>query len=182
MSHAASPFGALPGNGDGARAGASVATRAATTVATRVEVAAPSARVWEALTFYEQIEGRPPFLLRFLLPVPIRTEGRKSESGDETRCLYEGGHLVKRLTRVVRGRHYAFDVVEQDLALGAGLSLLGGWYALRELPGGRTEVETGTRYVSRRRPRWLWGPVEMAVCHMFHRHILRAMRHGVQPR
>jgi len=31
---------------------------------------------------YEQIETRPPLVLRLLLPLPVRTEGRKSEPGD----------------------------------------------------------------------------------------------------
>jgi hypothetical protein len=181
MSTAASPAGALPGAGaaTAASTGAGLAAREAATVVTRVEFDAPPARVWEALMFYEQVEERPPLLLRLLLPVPVRTEGRKSEVGDEARCIYEGGHLVKRVTKVERGRHYGFDVVVQALAVGGGLSLRGGWYALREAPGGRTEVETGTRYVGARRPRWLFRPLEALVCHAFHRHILGAMRRAV---
>src|SRR5512133_589493 len=35
--------------------------------------------VWEKLMFYEQIERRPPWLLRLLLPIPVRTEGRAIE-------------------------------------------------------------------------------------------------------
>jgi len=147
-----------------------------------MEVAASPAQVWNVLMFYEQIEERPPLLLRLFLPMPIRTEGRKSEVGDQTRCLYQSGYLVKRLTRIDRGRLYAFEVVEQQLPFGGGLSLLGGWYALRELPGRRTEIETATRYESRRRPRRLWRPVEVAVCHLFHRHILRATRAAASSR
>jgi len=146
------------------------------TVSTRMEMAATPSEVWEALMFYEQIEDRPPFLLRLLLPVPIRTEGRKSEVGDAARCIYEGGHLVKRVTEIDRARRYGFEVVVQELGVGGRMRLQGGWYELRALPGGGTEVETGTRYVSGKRPRWLWAPVEAAVCHMFHRHILRSMR------
>jgi len=129
--------------------------------------------------FYEQIDERSPLLLRLLLPVPVRVEGRRSELGDEARCVYETGYLVKRLTQIDRERRYAFTVVEQNLTLAGGLSLVDGWYALRALPGGRTEVETGTRYLSRNRPGWLWRPAETAVCQMFHRHILRAMERGV---
>lgn len=137
--------------------------------------------VWGALMFYEQLEERPPRLLRLLLPVPIRTEGRKAQVGDEALCLYEGGHLVKRVTQVEPGVRYGFGVVRQELAIGGGLRLHGGWYALRPLAGGRTEVETGTRYASPRRPRWLFQPVEAAVCHLFHRHIMRAMLRGLDP-
>jgi hypothetical protein len=154
-----------------------------TTVVTRATFAASPGRTWETLMFYEQLDERPPLLLRFLLPVPIRTEGRKSEVGDEALCLYHGGHLVKRVTDVERGLRYAFAVVEQRLAIGGGMRLCGGSYTLRALPGGAgTEVEALTRYASPRRPRWLWRRIEAAVCHAFHRHILAAMRRMAEGR
>ncbi len=112
---------------------------------------------------------------------PIRTIGPKSEVGDEALCLYVGGELVKRVTRVVRGETYGFVVAEQRLAFG-GITLAGGEYMLRALPGGGTEVAIATRYTSRRWPRWLWRPLEAAVCHAFHRHILRAMRRQAECR
>ena len=58
--------------------------------------------------------------------------------------------------------------------------LSGGGYTLRELPDGRTEVAVMTRYVGGRRPGWFWKPVEAAVCHLFHRHLLAAMRRKVE--
>lgn len=151
-----------------------------TSISTRMKFAASPEQVWGGLLFYEQIEERPPLHLRLLLPLPIRTEGAKSEVGDEARCSYEGGHLLKRIIRIDPGRHYGFEVVEQNLAVGGGLALSGGCYTLRELPGGCTEVAVTTRYVSLRRPGWLWRPVEAIVCHMFHRHLLAAMRRKVE--
>ena len=148
----------------------------ATSVATSMIFDATPADVWKRLMFYEQIEQRPPLHLRWLLPVPIETAGRKSEIGDEARCLYEGGYLIKRVTEVDPGRRYAFEVAEQALVVGGGMTLSGGEYLIHELARGRAEVRIVTRYASRRRPRWLWRPIERAVCHSFHRHILRAMR------
>lgn len=137
---------------------------------------------WDGLIFYEQIARQPPLHLRLLLPAPLRAEGRRSVVGDETRCVYEGGHLVKRVTRIDPRLHCGFDVVEQELAIGGGIRLTGGGYALRELPDGSTRIELETRYVSSRRPRWLWRRIEAAVCHAFHRHILGAMRREVESR
>jgi hypothetical protein len=153
-----------------------------TSVLTQMMFALPPDEVWKQLMFYEQIEERPPLALRLLLPVPTGTQGRKSQVGDEARCLYEGGHLVKRVTRIESGRHYGFEVVEQALEVGGGIRLSSGGYTLREVPGGRTEVTLATRYVSPRRPRWLWQPIEAAVCHRLHRYILGAMRRsGTRP-
>lgn len=149
-------------------------------VRTSTRLGASTAEVWEGLMFYEQIEERPPLYLRMLLPIPIRTEGVKARVGDEARCLYEGGHLVKRVTLVDPGRRYAFEVTEQALVVGGGVRLWGGEYALREISPRRSEIVVTTRYMSPRRPRWLWRGIEAVVCHAFHRYILRAIRRRVE--
>jgi hypothetical protein len=161
---------------------ASTVPRPSTSVVTRMNIAAPPDEVWRGLMFYEQIEEPPPLHLRLLLPMPIRTHGSKSAIGDEAMCLYEGGHLLKRVTQIDPCRQYGFEVVEQNLAVGGGLILSGGCYTLRELPGGRTEVAVTTRYVSPKRPGWMWKPIEATVCHLFHRHLLGAMRRKIEAR
>jgi hypothetical protein len=151
-------------------------------VTTGLRLSAPAERVWEGLMFYEHIPQRPPLALRLVLPAPQRAEGHRSSEGDETRCLYERGHLLKRTTRIDRWRHYGFQVVEQELAIGHGIRLIGGGYDLRELSDGTTKLELETRYFSPRWPRWLWGPFEAAVCHAFHRYILGAIRRQIEVR
>lgn len=151
-------------------------------VTTRMEFGASAERVWKGLMFYEEIGGRPPLHLRLLLPVPIRTEGRVSEVGDEARCVYEGGHLLKRITRIERGDSYEFEVAEQELSVGGGMRLSGGRYTLRQLPNGGTEVAIETRYASARWPRWFWQPLERLVCHWFHRYLLSSMRRKIEMR
>jgi len=153
-----------------------------TAIITRMRLAAPLDEAWRRLMFYEQIAERPPFHLRLLLPIPIETVGRKSRVDDEVKCIYERGSLRKRVTAVDHERRYAFDVVEQDLALGGGMKLIGGSYEMRRLANGSTEVALETRYVSPKQPRWLWKPIEAVVCHAFHRHILRSMRRALDVR
>jgi hypothetical protein len=147
-----------------------------TTVITPMTVAGSPSQVWRSLMFYEQIDAPPPLLLRLLLPRPLRTEGSKAAVGDQATCLYEGGHLLKRVTEIDKHRLYAFSVVEQQLALGRGILLTGGTYEMRALPDNRTELKVTTHYLSRHKPRWLAEPVERFVCHMFHRHLLRSIR------
>lgn len=163
-----------------AAAAAAVAGPASVTVTTAMTIAAPPATIWERLVFYEQLDGRPPLHLRMLLPVPIRTEGAKEEVGDEARCLYEGGYLIKRVTAIEPEKRYAFEIAEQALEVGGGMQLSGGQYEIRELAPGRCELTITTRYTSKRWPRWMWRPIEGAVCHSFHRHLLRAMRRAME--
>jgi hypothetical protein len=151
-------------------------------VATQMTFIASPDEVWRRLMFYEQIEPRPPIHLRLLLPEPIRALGRKSTVGDVAQCLYHGGHLIKRVTQIDPGRRYAFEVDEQALDIRGGVKLSGGEYRLEELERDRTQVTLTTRYLSPRRPRWFWTPIEAAVCHSFHRHILRAMRRNAESR
>jgi len=161
-----------------ARRTTEIAQRA--TVVTRMVFDAPPAQVWDGLLFYEELGGRPPWHLRLLLPVPIRTEGEVSAVGDEATCLYEDGHLLKRITKIEQGNLYEFEVAKQALSVGGGMRLSGGRYSLRGLPDGRTEVSVETRYFSRKWPRWFWRPLEKMVCHLFHRYLLGTMRRQIE--
>ena len=149
-------------------------------VVTRTIFAASPAQVWDGLVFYEELGARPPLFLRTLLPVPIRTDGRISEVGDETMCWYESGHLLKRITRIERSRLYEFVVAQQELSVGGQMRLSGGGYTLREVDDGRTEVAVETRYASPKWPRWFWRPLERLVCHVFHRYLLGSMRRQIE--
>jgi hypothetical protein len=153
----------------------------AASVTTCQDFLAAADAVWEALMFYEEIAEDRPFLLRHFLPVPIGTQGCKSEVGSDVRCQYVGGYLLKRVTHIVRGVSYAFEIAEQHLALG-GIRLLGGDYTLRVLSEDCTRVALATHYASPNRPRWLFGRLEAAICHSFHHHILSAMRSNISAR
>ncbi len=144
-------------------------------VTTRGRLPHTPEHVWRSLMFYEQIVAPPPFYLRLLLPVPLRSEGAKEEVGDVATCVYASGHMLKRVTHIEPARLYEFAVVEQQLSIGAGLRLSGGSYALRPLPLAATEVAVTTAYRGGLRPRALWRAAEALVCHLFHRHLLRAI-------
>jgi hypothetical protein len=147
-------------------------------VSTSEDFPAAPAIVWQMLLFYEEVSAPPPFFLRWLLPVPLGTAGSKSIVGSEVRCRYAGGHLLKRVSAIVEMRRFAFEVIEQNLAL-RGLQLLGGEYNLHAVASARTRVTLSTRYASPYRPDWVCARVEAAVCHCFHEHLLSAMRQNV---
>jgi len=135
----------------------------------------PADRIWGALRFYEEIPTPPPVLLRLLMPTPIRSTGQKNQPGASIVCTYEGGHLVKRITSVDAPRLLRFEVVEQDLGIENCISLAEGSYEIRDRGRG-CELLLTTTYRGRLRPRWLWRPLERALAHAVHRHILRGIR------
>lgn len=136
--------------------------------------------VWNELIFYENIKKRKPFLFRLLLPIPIRNEGNVSIVGDETLCLYNGGHLRKRLTEIIENELYKFEITEQTLSIKLGIKLSGGFYKLQRLPNSKTEVTAVTNYSSLMLPRWFWKPIEISVCHWFHKYLLNSINKNIQ--
>lgn len=151
------------------------------TVATQICINGRPEQVWNHLLFYEEVPGRPPFLLRALLPHPVRTEGVKNRVGSSVRCVYRGGDLVKRITRVEPEHLLQFEVVEQRLGIESCVLTLGGSYLIHAC-GAATEVTVITNYYAYLRPRSLWRPLEAFLVRQLHRHILGAVPLAVLPR
>jgi hypothetical protein len=147
-------------------------------VSTSEDFPARPAIVWQTLLFYEEVTATPPFFLRWIFPVPLGTAGSKSSVGSEVKCRYTDGHLLKRVSAIVEMRRFAFDVIEQNLAL-SGVRVLGGEYNLHAVAPARTRVTLSTRYASPHRPHWVCARLEAVLCHYFHRHLLGAMRQNL---
>jgi|RhiMethySRZTD1v2_1073278.scaffolds.fasta_scaffold280140_2 hypothetical protein len=140
-------------------------------VTTTVDLDLPTERAWEALRFYEDIPTRPSAILRLVLPTPRRSEGQKAQPGALIRCTYDGGALVKRITIADRPSLLRFEVLEQRLGIENCVSLGEGSYEIRVHGTGSTVLLT-TAYRGHLRPRFLWRPLERALAHAVHRHIL----------
>ena len=145
------------------------------TVTTRVRLAMSPEAVWRHIMFYEEVPTRPGFLLRTLLPYPIRTEGPKNAVGALVRCAYRGGDLVKRITAIEAPHWLEFDVVEQRLGIERCLKTYGGSYRI-ERCGPETDVVLRTTYHAYLRPRQLWRRLETVLIQQLHTHIL----HGIE--
>lgn len=150
------------------------------TVATRVHFHASPEAVWNHIMFYEEVPGRPPFLLRALFPHPVRTEGDKSRVGAMVRCVYKRGDLVKRITTVERPRFLQFDVIAQRLGIERCVLTLSGSYQIHA-SGDSTDVVLITNYRAYLHPRFLWRPLEALLVKQLHCHILRGVCAGVLP-
>ena len=153
---------------------------AAESVSTSVFFEASPEEVWRRLLSYEEVPSRPPFILRALLPLPLRTEGDKTCVGAAVQCLYGGGDLVKQITVVEPPCLLEFKVLLQRLGIENCITAIGGSYRLRSCRK-QTEIELVTNYVGYLRPRAFWRPVERFLGHIFHRHILAGMRDWLPP-
>ena len=90
----------------------------------------------------------------------------------------EGAYLQKRITAAEPPRLVRFDVLVQRLGVEDCIAMTGGSYEMRGAGSGAECVLT-TRYRGHLRPRWLWRPLEHALAHRVHRHILGGMREAL---
>ncbi len=147
-------------------------------VATRVHWNVGAETVWSRLLFYEEVPGKPPLLLRTLLPRPVRTEGGKTRPGETVHCIYHGGELLKRITAVEPPHLVHFEVIKQRLGIEGCVLTLGGSYELHPCGDG-TDLALRTNYRAYLRPRCLWRRVEALLVSQLHGHILRGVRAGL---
>jgi hypothetical protein len=147
-------------------------------VTTRVHFSASPENVWNHVMLYEEVSGRPPFLLRVLLPRPVRSEGDKTRVGARVRCAYCEGHLVKRITNVEPPHSLEFEVIEQRLGIEDCIRTLGGSYQIH--PCGKvSDVALTTNYRACLHPRALWRPLEALLVRQLHKHILDGVRGAI---
>jgi len=150
-------------------------------VATQVHFKASPQAVWNHLVFYEEVPEPPPFLLRTLLPHPIRTEGDKTRVGATVCCAYRGSNLVKRITAVEPPHLLKFEVVEQRLGIEDCVLTHSGSYQIHAC-GDAADVVLMTQYAAYLRPRYLWRPLEALLVKQLHSHILRGVYAALLPR
>ena len=144
-------------------------------VGTRVHFTASRESVWNHLMFYEEVPGRPPFPLGVLLPHPIRTEGNKTGTGANIRCLYGArAGLVKYIVGVEPPHSLQFEVAEQRLGIEDCVVTVGGSYQIHYC-GDAADVVLTTNYRTYLHPRWMWRPVEALLIGQLHKHILRGI-------
>lgn len=146
-----------------------------TSVATRVRLASKPEHIWRCIRFYEEIPATPPLLLRFMIPVPVRSDGDKTTVGSKVQCVYDSGTLVKRITTLDEPRRIEFELLEQHLGIERSVVAEGGSYQI-DWDGKLSTVTLTTNYLTWLRPRGVWTPLEQIAIHQLHRHILRGMR------
>ncbi len=147
-------------------------------VSTVSVVDAPPGRTWDGIQFYEEVRRPVPWLL-WLSPSlrPQYTRGRSERVGDLKVCVYQRGHLVKRITDVEPGRRLAFAVVDQQQIETDGVTLVDGSFELEAVDGGRrTRVTLTTRYVPKLAPRFAYAWAEAWTVHTLHGHVLAGMK------
>jgi hypothetical protein len=134
-------------------------------------------RAWEKVCFYEHIAIEPSWLLRTVLPVPLRTTGAYSEVGNVSRCQYsDGGYLTKRIRHIVAGTRIEFEIIEQSIRYASSIALKGGTIRIESRADGACMVQMVTRYELR--SLWL-GMARVCIDRVIgamHQMVLRDMR------
>jgi hypothetical protein len=116
-------------------------------VCTTARLACEAHRAWDKVCFYEHIAIKPSWLLRTVLPVPLRTTGTYREVGNVSRCLYsDGGYLTKKIRQIVAGQRIDFDIIEQTIRYAGKIVLKGGTIRIQPRDDGTCRVEMSTRY------------------------------------
>lgn len=138
--------------------------------------------IWHKLGFYEHVNKKPPMVLRIVLPVPREVEGRHAEVGDLCRCRYsDGGHLTKRMTRVVDGERIEFEIVEQSIRWQNAIKLRGGYIEVDEYAPGVCAVTMLTYFETRTHAAsYLCCPIKRIIKYM-HRFVMEDLRTQVRP-
>lgn len=149
------------------------------TVTTAVTMPADSGRAFDAIMFYEEVTHRPPLILRIGLAHPLFTTGSSQHVGDVKTCVYNKGHITKRITEVAAGKRLAFEVIDQQIGYERDVRLTSGSFEFETLPNGFTRVTLNTEYEPLLRPRWCWRPFEQYAMHTLHKHVLEGMRRRV---
>lgn len=149
-------------------------------VTTKLRIDASASVIWKELLFYEEVPEKAPFLLRSLLPQPIRTEGEKRQIGATVRCVYSSGDLVKRVTRVEAPNLLRFEVVEQNLGIEHCVRTLSGSYQIQNC-GDASTIFLTTHYEGYLHPRLLWRGLEVVLVRQLHGQILRGICAAVLP-
>jgi hypothetical protein len=135
---------------------------------------APASVVWDSIHFYEEVTHRPPWLAGLGLPRPLGTRGEANEVGDVKTCLYDKGHLRKRVTRLEPPSLLIFEVIEQVGIEDHSVRLIDGSFELAPLGphAERTELTLTTRYAPLLAARPFWRPFEHHLTRALHDHVL----------
>ena len=149
------------------------------TVSTEARFTATPDEIWKQLMFYEDVPDTPAFLIRALLPYPVRAEGDKTSPGATVRCVYRTGDIIKRITAVGRPHLLEFEVIRQCLGIESCLVTRGGSYRI-SANGSASSVVLSTEYEAYLRPRFFWRPLETRLIGQLHMHILSGIRTAVR--
>ncbi len=145
-------------------------------VTTEGVIAAPIEASWDGLVFYEEVTHPAPWILRIGLARPLSASGSGRRAGDIKKCVYNKGHISKRITAVNAPRLLAFDVIEQQIGYERDVRLVDGSFEFVPIGDGLTQVRLTTRYVPRLSPRWCWRPFEEIAVHTLHDYVIEGIR------
>ncbi len=148
------------------------------TVVTRGIIELSPESAWQRMMFYEDVGGEPPLILKLGFPTPLQGEGVTPKVHDQTRCVYDKGHLIKETLEVIENKKLSFKVLEQQGIEDRSIRLIDGQFEFDALANERTRIILTTRYEPLLSPRWYWVALENYTAHQLHNHVIQGMAKG----
>ena len=151
------------------------ASPARVTISDSIRIAATADRIWEALGWFESMDGAKPFLLQLgVLPVPRRCTLEGEGKGSVRTCYFDKGTITQEVTAWQKPSRMEFEITGDTLPGNQWLTFSKAGY---ELTGeaGQIRVKRHTTIESRLWPRWYWEPIERLVARSEHEFVLQSL-------
>ena len=144
---------------------------------TTMVINANKENVWNKVGFYEHVQKKPSWMLRFSLPTPQEVDGKHEKVGDTCRCKYsDGGYLTKRITRILDGNRIEFEIIEQSIRYQNSIKLLGGYIEVEEHDDQSSIVNMVTYYENHIKPKQVAGYFINKVIKTMHKFVMQDMQ------
>lgn len=144
---------------------------------TTMVINASKENVWDKVGFYEHVQKKPSWMLRFSLPTPQEVDGKHEKVGDTCRCKYsDGGYLTKRITRILDGNRIEFEIIEQSIRYQDSIKLLGGYIEVEEHDDQKSIVNMVTYYENRIKPKRFAGYFINKIIKTMHKFVMQDMQ------
>jgi len=144
---------------------------------TTMVINASKENVWNKVGFYEHVQKKPSWMLRFSLPTPQEVDGKHEQVGDTCRCKYsDGGYLTKRITKILDGNRIEFEIIEQSIRYQDSIKLLGGYIEVEEQGDQKSIINMVTYYDNCIKPKRVAGYFINKIIKTMHKFVIQDMQ------